>query len=99
MTAASAALGWSLPARGVFFFSAAAFVVVLAAVFAAGFAALAAGAARLLALSASEHLFQHGYEISPNASLVVVLVVLALGVAVSFVFPEKSKTEEQNKQP
>ncbi|OAM36104.1 tellurium resistance protein TerC [Eikenella sp. NML080894] len=52
-----------------------------------------------LALSASEHLFQHGYEISPNASLVVVLVVLALGVAVSFVFPEKSKTEEQNKQP
>lgn len=52
-----------------------------------------------LALSASEHLFQHGYEISPNASLVVVLVVLALGVAASFVFPEKSKAEEQNKQP
>lgn len=51
-----------------------------------------------LALSASEHLFQHGYEISPNASLVVVLVVLALGVAASFVFPEKSKAEEQNKQ-
>ena len=43
MTAASAALGWRLPARGVFFFLAAAFVVV----FAAGFAALAAGAARL----------------------------------------------------
>lgn len=52
-----------------------------------------------LALSASAHLFQHGYEISPNASLVVVLVVLALGVAASFVFPKKSKTEEQNKQP
>ena len=52
-----------------------------------------------LALSASEHLFQHGYEISPNASLVVVLVVLALGVAASFVFPEKNKAEEQNKQP
>ena len=52
-----------------------------------------------LALSASEHLFQHGYEISPNASLVVVLAVLALGVAASFVFPEKSKAEEQNKQP
>ena len=52
-----------------------------------------------LALSASAHLFQHGYEISPNASLVVVLVVLALGVAASFVFPEKSKAEEQNKQP
>ncbi|MFC2417550.1 MAG: TerC/Alx family metal homeostasis membrane protein [Eikenella corrodens] len=52
-----------------------------------------------LALSASEHLFQHGYEISPNASLVVVLVVLTLGVAASFVFPEKNKAEEQNKQP
>ena len=52
-----------------------------------------------LALSASEHLFQHGSESSPNASLVVVLVVLALGVAASFVFPEKSKAEEQNKQP
>ena len=51
-----------------------------------------------LALSASAHLFQHGYEISPNASLAVVLAVLALGVAASFVFPEKSKTEEQNKQ-
>ena len=52
-----------------------------------------------LALSASEHLFQHGYEISPNASLAVVLAVLALGVAASFVFPEKSKTEEPDKQP
>ena len=52
-----------------------------------------------LALSASEHLFQHGYEISPNASLAVVLAVLALGVAASFVFPEKSKTDEPDKQP
>ena len=52
-----------------------------------------------LALSASAHLFQHGYEISPNASLAVVLAVLALGVAASFAFPEKSKTEEPDKQP
>ena len=52
-----------------------------------------------LALSASEHLFQHGYEISPNASLAVVLVVLALGVAASFVFPEKSKPEAGGRQP
>ena len=52
-----------------------------------------------LALSASAHLFQHGYEISPNASLAVVLAVLALGVTASFVFPEKNKAEEQNKQP
>ncbi len=46
-----------------------------------------------LLLSASEHLFHHGYEISPNASLIVVLAVLALGIAASFVFPEKPKTE------
>ncbi|OAM26135.1 MULTISPECIES: TerC/Alx family metal homeostasis membrane protein [Eikenella] len=52
-----------------------------------------------LALSASEHLFQHGYEISPNASLMVVLVVLALGVGASFVFPEKPKAEADDKQP
>ena len=51
-----------------------------------------------LALSASAHLFQHGYEISHNASLAVVLAVLALGVAASFAFPEKSKTEEPDKQ-
>ena len=44
-----------------------------------------------LGLSASEHLFHHGYEISPNTSLLVVLVVLALGIAASFVFPAKTK--------
>lgn len=42
-----------------------------------------------LALSASNHLWHHGWEISPNASLVVVLVVLILGVVASFVLPEK----------
>lgn len=44
-----------------------------------------------LGLSASEHLLHHGYEISPNTSLLVVLVVLALGIAASFVFPAKTK--------
>lgn len=42
-----------------------------------------------LGLAATNHLFHHGYEISPNASLLVVLVVLAIGVAASFVFPDK----------
>ena len=42
-----------------------------------------------LGLAATNHLWHHGYEISPNASLLVVLVVLTLGVVASFVFPEK----------
>lgn len=44
-----------------------------------------------LALAATNHLFHHGYEISPNLSLLVVLVVLAIGVVASFVFPAKDK--------
>ena len=42
-----------------------------------------------LGLSASLHLTGIGYDISPQASLTVVLAVLAAGVAASFVFPEK----------
>ena len=42
-----------------------------------------------LGLSATSHLFHHSYDISPNTSLLVVLVVLTLGVVASFVFPEK----------
>ncbi|MDK4689295.1 TerC/Alx family metal homeostasis membrane protein [Kingella negevensis] len=45
-----------------------------------------------LALAATNHLFHHGWEISANASLVVVLVVLATGVLASFVFPEKKES-------
>ena len=44
-----------------------------------------------LGLSASNHFFHHGFDISPNASLVVVLVVLMCGVIASFVFPEQTK--------
>ena len=40
-----------------------------------------------LGLSASNHFFHHGFDISPNASLVVVMC----GVIASFVFPEQSK--------
>ncbi len=42
-----------------------------------------------LGLAATNHLFHHGWEISPNMSLVVVLVVLVMGVVASFVLPEK----------
>ena len=46
-----------------------------------------------LALNATDHLFGHGYEIDPNTSLIVVLVVLAIGVVASIMFPGK---EEQS---
>ena len=42
-----------------------------------------------LALSASLHLFGVGYDISPVASLVIVLLTLTTGVVASFLFPEK----------
>ena len=44
-----------------------------------------------LALSSTNHMFHHGWDISPNASLIVVLVVLAAGVAASLLFPEKEE--------
>lgn len=42
-----------------------------------------------LALNATDHLFHHGYSIDPNTSLFVVLVVLAIGIVASAIFPEK----------
>lgn len=44
-----------------------------------------------LALAASNHIFHHGWEISPNTSLIVVILVLAIGIAASYMLPEKSK--------
>jgi tellurite resistance protein TerC len=40
-----------------------------------------------LALNATNHLFHHGYSIDPNTSLAVVMVVLALGIVASVLFP------------
>ena len=48
-----------------------------------------------LALSSTNHLFHHGFDISPNLSLLVVLVVLAAGIAASFLFPEKPEEAKQ----
>ncbi|ELZ5939536.1 MULTISPECIES: TerC/Alx family metal homeostasis membrane protein [Providencia] len=42
-----------------------------------------------LGLNATDHLWQHGYSISTNMSLWVVLGVLALGVMASVLFPKK----------
>jgi len=47
-----------------------------------------------LGLNASDHLWHHGYNISANASLLVVLGVLAVGILVSVIFPGKSDPEE-----
>lgn len=44
-----------------------------------------------LALAATNHLWHHGLEISPNASLVVVMLVLMAGVAASFIWPADKK--------
>ena len=44
-----------------------------------------------LALSASLHLFGVGYDISPGASLLIVLLTLTAGVVASFLFPDKGE--------
>lgn len=48
-----------------------------------------------LGLSATDHIFQHGYTIDPNTSLIIVVVVLAIGVFASVLFPQKEETEAE----
>ena len=48
-----------------------------------------------LVLSATNHMFHHGWDISPAASLAVVLAVLAAGVLASLLFPEKAEAAAQ----
>ena len=47
-----------------------------------------------VALNATDHLFGHGISIDANTSLIVVLVVLAIGIVASVIFP--GKDEEQS---
>lgn len=42
-----------------------------------------------LALNATDHIFHTGWSIDANTSLIVVLVVLAIGIVASALFPEK----------
>ncbi|WP_371923925.1 TerC/Alx family metal homeostasis membrane protein, partial [Pseudomonas sp. ANT_H4] len=42
-----------------------------------------------LGLNATDHMFHHGYTIDANTSLLIVMVVLAIGVVASLVFPGK----------
>ena len=47
-----------------------------------------------LALSGTNHLFHHGWDISPNASLLVVLCVLGIGITASLIFPKKEQRDD-----
>lgn len=49
-----------------------------------------------LGLNATDHIWHHGYSISANASLFVVLGVLAVGIILSVMFPGKPEEKEQN---
>lgn len=49
-----------------------------------------------LGLNASDHFIHHGYTISANVSLLVVIGVLAIGIIASFLFPEKEVEQEQH---
>lgn len=47
-----------------------------------------------LGLNATDHLFHHGYNIDANTSLFVVLIVLAIGIVASLIFPAKEDEAE-----
>ncbi|RQT06049.1 TerC/Alx family metal homeostasis membrane protein [Burkholderia contaminans] len=49
-----------------------------------------------LGLNATDHLFHHGISISPNTSLLIVMVVLAIGILASVVFPNKEEARAEN---
>lgn len=50
-----------------------------------------------LGLNASGHIFHHGYSIAPSTSLLIVMIVLAVGVFASVLFPDK-QAEQQEKR-
>lgn len=49
-----------------------------------------------LGLNATDHLFHHGISIDPNTSLIIVMVVLAIGILASVLFPEKEEASAEN---
>ncbi|TLG94117.1 TerC/Alx family metal homeostasis membrane protein [Pseudomonas edaphica] len=46
-----------------------------------------------LGLNATNHIFHHGYTIDPNTSLIIVVVVLAIGIFASVLFPQKEEAQ------
>lgn len=51
-----------------------------------------------LGLNATDHLWNHGYEIDAISSLWVVLGILALGIIASIIFPEKKRLKDNTKE-
>jgi tellurite resistance protein TerC len=49
-----------------------------------------------LGLNATSHLFDHGYNIDANTSLLIVMVVLAIGIFASVLFPGKEEPVEKD---
>jgi tellurite resistance protein TerC len=49
-----------------------------------------------LGLNATNHLFDHGYNIDANTSLLIVMVVLAIGILASVLFPGKVEPVEKD---
>nr|WP_282443311.1 TerC/Alx family metal homeostasis membrane protein [Pseudomonas sp. B329] len=46
-----------------------------------------------LGLNATSHIFHHGYTIDPDTSLIIVVVVLAIGIFASVLFPQKEEAQ------
>jgi tellurite resistance protein TerC len=49
-----------------------------------------------LGLNATDHMFHHGYTIDANTSLMIVMVVLAIGVVASLIFPGEEEVQPEN---
>lgn len=49
-----------------------------------------------LGLNATDHMFHHGYTIDANTSLMIVMVVLAIGVVASLIFPGEEEVQTEN---
>ncbi|MFJ3110237.1 TerC/Alx family metal homeostasis membrane protein [Pseudomonas putida] len=49
-----------------------------------------------LGLNATDHMFHHGFNIDPNTSLLIVMVVLVIGIVASVIFPEKEDTQAES---
>jgi tellurite resistance protein TerC len=49
-----------------------------------------------LGLNATDHMFHHGYTIDANTSLLIVMVVLAIGVVASLILPGQEETQTEN---
>lgn len=48
-----------------------------------------------LGLNATDHMFHHGYSISSNTSLLIVMVVLVIGIVASVIFPAKEEPQNE----